>query len=242
MKNQGADFMKKFFAVIFVAIMLFSFSACGWKIEVANPEEEIAKSESGIKTESEPEQTESIEEILESYIKIENEKLSGKIHPEVLPSENSEETVLKDEFVSVSISVPEGWEPGTLEENGEIYGITFKLPWDNYHYASIAVYKDTGTTYDDLLARNSLWVGIDEYTYHEVSGNFEKGSYIRFDYPTSEKYDVEEDAVPVYGRFYQLQFDGYVVAVNAYIRIDSEENKAFDEKLCDEFISSIKIG
>lgn len=234
--------MKKFFAVIFVAIMLFSFSACGWKIEVATPEEEISESESEIKTESEPEQSESIEEIPESCIKIENEKLSGKIHPEVLSSENSEETVLKDEFVSVSMSVPEGWKQGTFEENGEIYGITFTMPWDNYHYASLSVYKDIGTTYDDLLARNSLWVGIDEYTYHEVSGNFEKGSYIRFDYPTSEKYDVEEDAVPVYGRFYQLQFDGYVVAVNAYIRIDSEENKAFDEKLCDEFISSIKIG
>ena len=140
------------------------------------------------------------------------------------------------------MSVPEGWEPGTLEEEGEIYGITFTMPWDNYHYASFSVYKDIGTTYDDLLAMNSLWVGIDEYTYHEVSGNFLKGSYIHFDYPTSEKYDHEEDAIPAYGRFYQLQFDGYVADVGVYIRIDSEENTLFDEKICNEFISSIIIG
>ena len=75
-----------------------------------------------------------------------------------------------------------------------------------------------------------------------MSGNFKKGSYIHFDYPAFDKYDHEEDAVPVYGRFYQLQFDGYVVVAHVYIRIDSEENTVFDEKICDEFISSIKIG
>lgn len=233
--------MKKLLFVFVAAAMLFSFSACGWKIEIVDPNDRVVESESEIKPESEPEQTESLEEIPESYVKIENGKLSGMIHP-MVPVSPERENVFENELVEVSMSVPEGWEPGTLEEKDEIYGITFTMPWDNYHYASLSVYKDIGTTYDDLLAMNSLWVGIDEYTYHEVNGNFLKGSYIHFNYPAFDKYDHEEDAVPVYGRFYQLQFDGYVADVGVYIRIDSEENTLFDEKICDEFISSIIIG
>ena len=233
--------MKKIISVFLAVAMLLSFSACGGKDEIVVPEEEMIESESDIKIETEPEQTESLEEIPESYLKIENGKLSGMIHP-MVPVSPERENVFENELVEVSMSVPEGWEPGTLEEKGDIFGITFTMPWDNYHYASLSVYKDIGTTYDDLLAMNSLWVGIDEYTYHEVGGIFSKGSYIHFDYPTSEKYDHEEDAIPVYGRFYQLQFDGYVADVCVYIRIDSEENTLFDEKICDEFISSIIIG
>ncbi len=233
--------MKKIISVFLAVAMLLSFSACGGKDEIVVPEEEMIESESDIKIETEPEQAESLEEIPESYLKIENGKLSGMIHP-MVPVSPERENVFENELVEVSMSVPEGWEPGTLEEKDEIYGITFTMPWDNYHYASLSVYKDIGTTYDDLLAMNSLWVGIDEYTYHEVGGIFSKGSYIHFDYPTSEKYDHEEDAIPVYGRFYQLQFDGYVADVCVYIRIDSEENTLFDEKICDEFISSIIIG
>lgn len=171
----------------------------------------------------------------------ENGILSGKIHPENLDSENSEVTVLKDEFVSVSVAVPEGWNPRTTETDGNIHSIYFKVP-QNKNNAIFWIYKDSDTTYDDFLANHSLWVGIDEHTYHEVSGNFKKGSYIHFDYPAFEKYDHEEGDIPSYGRFYQLQFDGYVVVAHVYIRIDSEENTVFDEKICDEFISSIKIG
>ena len=233
--------MKKFISVFLAVALLLSFSACGGKDEIVVPEEEMIESESEIKTESEPEQTENLEEIPESYIKIENGKLSGMIHP-MVPVSPERENVFENEVVAVSMSVPEGWEPGTLEEKGEIYGITFKLPWDNYHYASFSFYKDTGKTYDEFLANHSLWVGINEHTYHEVEGNFLKGSYIHFNYPAFDKYDHEEDAVPVYGRFYQLQFDGYVADVGVYIRIDSEENTLFDEKICDEFISSIIIS
>ena len=227
--------MKKFISVVLIIMLLFSFSACKGKNKIVVPDEETIGSESDIKTEAEPEQTE------ESYIKTESGKLSGIIHP-MVPISPERENVFENEVVPVSMSVPEGWEPGTLEENGEIYGITFTMPWSNDNSAIFTVYKDTGTTYEDLLDKNSLWVGINEHTYHEASGNFSKGSYIHFDYPTSEKYDTEEDAVPVYGRFYQLRFDGYVADVGVYIRIDSEENTLFDEKICDEFISSIKIG
>ena len=227
--------MKKFISAVLIIMLLFSFSACEGKNEIVVPDEETIGSESDIKTEAEPEQTE------ESHIKTESGKLSGIIHP-MVPISPERENVFENEVVPVSMSVPEGWEPGTLEENGEIYGITFTMPWSNDNSAIFTVYKDTGTTYEDLLDKNSLWVGINEHTYHEASGNFSKGSYIRFGYPTSEKYDTEEDAVPVYGRFYQLRFDGYVADVGVYIRIDSEENTLFDEKICDEFISSIKIG
>lgn len=227
--------MKKFISAVLIIMLLFSFSACKGKNKIVVPDEETIGSESDIKTEAEPEQTE------ESHIKTESGKLSGIIHP-MVPISPEREDVFENEVVPVSMSVPEGWEPGTLEENGEIYGITFTMPWSNDNSAIFTVYKDTGTTYEDLLDKNSLWVGINEHTYHEASGNFSKGSYIRFDYPTSEKYDTEEDAVSVYGRFYQLRFDGYVADVGVYIRIDSEENTLFDEKICDEFISSIKIG
>ena len=251
--------MKKLIFVFVSASMLFSFSGCGGKTEIVNPNDIVIESEADIeiepesdikiepepeteiKTESEPEQTESLEEIPESYVKIENGKLSGMIHP-MVPVSPERENVFENELVDVSMSVPEGWEPGTLEEKGEIYGITFTMPWDNYHYASFSFYKDTGKTYDEFLANHSLWVGINEHTYHEAEGNFLKGSYIHFNYPAFDKYDHEEDAVPVYGRFYQLQFDGYVADVGVYIRIDSEENTLFDEKICDEFISSIIIG
>ena len=227
--------MKNFISVFLAVALLLSFSACEGKNEIVVPEEELIGSESDIKTEAEPERTE------ESHIKTESGKLSGIIHP-MVPISPERENVFENEVVPVSMSVPEGWEPGTLEENGEIYGITFTMPWSNDDSAIFTFYKDTGTTYEDLLDKNSLWVGINEHTYHEASGNFSKGIYIRFDYPTSEKYDTEEDAVPVYGRFYQLRFDGYVADVSVYIRIDSEENTLFDEKICDEFISSIKIG
>ncbi len=232
--------MKKLLSFFLVVVMLLFFSACGMKDEIVVPEEEMIESEFDIKTETEPEQQESPEEIPESYIKIENGKLSGKIYPMIDTEKDAK--ICKDELVYVSMSVPEGWEQGTLEEEGEICGITFKLPGDNYHYASLFICKDTGKTYDEFLANHSLWVGINEHTYHEVEGNFLKGSYIHFNYPAFDKYDHEEDAVPVYGRFYQLKFDGYVADVSVYIRIDSEENTLLDEKICDEFISSIKIG
>ncbi len=239
--------MKKIF--VFVLIFAVLFSSCGKEKpeDIINKEEFLVSEQEKEKNPSVSEQErndnnekDTYEDISINYINVESGKLSGMLHPLVDTEKDSE--ICKNEIVSVSMSVQEGWKQGTFEEEGEIYGITFKLPWDNYHYASIAVYKDTGTTYEDFLANNSLWVGINEHTYHEVSGNFLKGSYIRFDYPTSEKYDVEEDAVPVYGRFYQIQFDGYVADVRVYIRIDSEENTDFDEKICDEFISSIKIG
>jgi predicted small lipoprotein YifL len=237
--------MKKVISAVLIIMLLLSFSACGGKDEIVVPEEEMIESESEIKTETEPEQTiddENIhfEESSESFITFENGNLSGMIYPMINTEKGGE--VCKEELVSVSMSVPEGWKPGTLEEKGDIFGITFKLPWDNYHYASLSVYKDTGKTYDEFLANHSLWVGINEHTYHEAEGNFLKGSYIHFNYPAFEKYDHEDDAVPVYGRFYQLQFDGYVADVDVYIRIDSDKNTNFDEKICDEFISSIKIG
>lgn len=232
--------MKKLLLVFVAAAMLFSFSACGRKIEIVNLNDRVIESEAEIKPESEPEQTESLEEIPESYIKIENGKLYGKIHPMIDTEKGAE--ICKDELVSVSMSVPEGWEQGVLEEEGEIYGITFTMPWDNRHYANFVIYKDTGTTYDDLLAMNSLWVGIDEYTYHEVSGDFFEGSYIRFDYPRKNLGD-EEDPIRTYSRFYQLKSEGYVVSANISIRLDEEWNAVEeDEKICDEFISSIKIG
>ena len=236
--------MKKVISAVLIIMLLLSFSACGMKDEIVVLEEEMIELESEIKTETEPEQTiddENIhfEESSESFITFENGILSGMIYPMINTEKGGE--VCKEELVSVSMSVPEGWNPRTTETDGNIHSIYFKVP-QNKNNAIFWIYKDSDTTYDDFLANHSLWVGIDEHTYHEVSGNFKKGSYIHFDYPAFEKYDHEEGDIPSYGRFYQLQFDGYVVVAHVYIRIDSEENTLLDEKICDEFISSIKIG
>ena len=61
--------MKKFISVVLIIMLLFSFSACEGKDEIVVPDEETIGSESDIKTEAEPEQTE------ESYIKTESGKL-----------------------------------------------------------------------------------------------------------------------------------------------------------------------
>ena len=125
-----------------------------------------------------------------------------------------------------------------LDRTGKTDHVRYKRTAEYAQISVQAVYNMR----DEFLANHSLWVGINEHTYHEAEGNFLNGSYIHFDYPAFDKYDHEEDAVPVYGRFYQLQFDGYVADVGVYIRIDSEENTLIDEKICDEFISSIIIG
>ena len=125
----------------------------------------------------------------EDYITIEEGNLSGMIHPMVNTEKGGE--ICKEELVSVSMSVPEGWNPGTTETDGNIHSIYFKMP-QNKNNAIFWIYKDSDTTHDDFLANHSLWVGIDEHTYREVSGNFEKGSYIHFDYPAFEKYDHED--------------------------------------------------
>lgn len=227
--------MKKIFA--FILIFAFLFSSCA-KEEAEIAEENEIIEESG-SSESEIEEE---NEILESCFEIEDGKLSGEVFPMVENSETGVGEIFKNELVPFSMSLPEDWKADAIKDNEDVIGINFKMPWDDRHSASFAVYKDTGTTYEDLLANHSLWVGINEHTYHEVSGDFSKGSYIHFSYPTPEKYDVEEGYIPVYLRMYQLQFDGYVVDLGVYVRIDSEENTALDEKICDEFVSSIKIG
>ena len=60
--------MKKFISVVLIIMLLFSFSACEGKNEIIAPDEETIGSESDIKTEAEPEQTE------ESHIKTESGK------------------------------------------------------------------------------------------------------------------------------------------------------------------------
>lgn len=243
---KRTDCMKKFAFVFLAAIMLFSFSACKKEPLQKIPQEEPISSE-----EKNPdcEQKETYieenyiqpEDDLKDYITEEDGKLYGSLHPIKGNMQNGGEEICKNELVDFSLSIPEGWKAYTLDNGEDIYSVYFKMPWDSVHEANVTVYKDEGTTYDDFLANHSLWVGINEHTYHEITGNFSKGSYIRFDYPTSEKYDREEGAVSVYGRFYQLQFEEYVVVAHIYIRIDSEENKLYDEKVCDEFVSSIII-
>lgn len=233
--------MKKIISVFLAVALLLSFSACGGKDEIVVPEEEMIESESDIKTETEAEQPESLEEIPESYIKIENGKLSGMIHP-MVPVSPEGENVFENELVEVSMSVPEGWEPGTLEEKGEIYGITFTMPWDERFETYLLVYKDDGTVYDYFYDQYSWGLKISDHTFNEVSGNFSKGVYIRVDGPSKNLGDSENWFLSSQW-FYVLQFDGYVVVLHQNVRLN-DDYTPFSEhaKSCNDFASSIIVS
>lgn len=233
--------MKKIIYVFLAVAMLLSFSACGGKDEIVVPEEEMIESEHDIKTESEPEQTESLEEIPESYLKIENGKLSGMIHP-MVPVSPEGENVFENELVEVSMSVPEGWEPGTLEEKGDIFGITFTMPWDERFETYLLVYKDDGTVYDYFYDQYSWGLKISDHTFNEVFGNFSKGAYIRVDGPSKNLGDSENWFLSSQW-FYVLQFDGYVVVLHQNVRLNDDYTPFSEhEKACNDFASSIIIG
>ncbi|MBP1570117.1 MAG: hypothetical protein J6A12_06965 [Oscillospiraceae bacterium] len=233
--------MKKIISVFLAVAMLLSFSACSQKDKIVVPEEEMIESESEIKTESEPEQTESIEKIPESYIKIENGKLSGMIHP-MVPVSPERENVFENELVEVSMSVPEGWEPGTLEEKGDIFGITFTMPWDERFETYLLVYKDDGTVYDYFYDQYSWGLKISDHTFNEVFGNFSKGVYIRVDGPSKNLGDSENWFLSSQW-FYVLQFDGYVVVLHQNVRLNDDYIPFSEhEKACNDFASSIIIG
>ncbi len=177
----------------------------------------------------------------ESYIETENGKLSGMIHPTVLYSPEQEK-VFENELVAVSMSVPEGWEQGTLEEEGEIYGITFTMPWDERFETYLFVYKDDGTTFDHYYNEYSWNLKINDHTFNEVSGNFSKGVYIRADGPAKNLGD-SENWFRTSTWFYVLQFDGYVAVLHQNVRLDENGIPfAEHEKACNDFASSIKIG
>ncbi|MBE6900100.1 MAG: hypothetical protein E7479_05475 [Ruminococcaceae bacterium] len=173
---------------------------------------------------------------------IENGILSGRINPRNRSSEAGEEEICEDEVVKISMSVPESWE-FLKTEAGENFGsVSFKTDWNEDYTVYLTVYKETGGVYDDYIDSHMQLKGKGENIYHEISGNFYKGSYVKINQPEFLELYREKDAVPVYGRFYQLLFGEYVAVVQVYIRTDSLENTVFDEKICDEFISSIKIG
>ncbi len=181
------------------------------------------------------------EENQKSYIEIENGKLSGMIHPAVLYSPEQEKK-FEDELIKISMSVPEGWEPGTLEEEGEICGITFTMPWDERFKTYFLVYKDDGTTFDHFYNEYSWNLKINDHTFNEVTGNFSKGVYIRVDSPSKNLGDSENWFLSSQW-FYVLQFDGYVVVLHQNVRLNDDYTPFEEhEKACNDFASSIKIG
>ena len=171
----------------------------------------------------------------------ENGILSGKIHPENLDSENSEVTVLKDEFVSVSVAVPEGWKP-EIFENEKNSGIIFTMPWDERFETYLFVYKDDGTVYDYFYDLYSWGLKIHDHTFNEINGNFTKGVYIRVDSPSKNLGDNENWFLSSQW-FYVLQFDGYVVVLHQNVRFNDDYTPFEEhEKACNDFAASIKIG
>ena len=178
---------------------------------------------------------------VESYIKIENGKLSGMIHP-MVPVSPEREGVFENELVSVSMSLPEGWEVEPLEEKGEIYGITFTMPWDERFETYLLVYKDDGTVYDYFYDQYSWGLKISDHTFNEITGNFTKGVYIRIDDPNKNLGD-NENWFRASQWIYLMQFDGYVAVAHQNVRLN-ENGEPFKEheKACSEFASSIKIG
>ena len=179
------------------------------------------------------------EKDLESYIKIENGKLSGKIYPMIDTEKDAE--ICKDELVYVSMSVPEGWKP-EIFENEKNSGIIFTMPWDERFETYLFVSKDDGTVYDYFYNYYSWGLKIHDHTFNEVNGNFTKGVYIRVDSPSKNLGDNENWFLSSQW-FYVLQFDGYVVVLHQNVRIN-DDYAPFEEheKACNDFAASIKIG
>jgi len=150
-----------------------------------------------------------------------------------------------DDEVTLSFELPEGWTCSASLADDRTYLLELRSPElkedDDDSISTIKVYKDDGTVFDRLLEYNSLWSFPEDIITVEPAA-FEKGSYVHFGYP-EKLYDEYPDAIRVYLRRYQLQFEGYVVSADIYIRLyDSPSDTERGELICDSFISSLALS
>ena len=159
------------------------------------------------------------------------------------------ENFLSGDTANVSFSLPETWSCVAWLLNGGIFCFCLYNPeYEDSEYAAvISVYADDGTTFDKLFSSNALLSYIDENTYFEIEGeNYEKGSFI--DFLPSPKLIDKDDPSPVYGsHYYKLQFDGYVVSVDASIRMYEKRTDVWvkdkgDEQIAGEIVNSIIVN
>lgn len=100
-------------------------------------------------------------------------------------------------------------------------------------FGALTVYKDSGTTYDDLLRMSSILVFEEDIIPVEsLSPGAEKACYVKMTYPSK---DGESTG---YQRTYIVQLDGYVAFFDAYINYSEQEEM---EGKCEEFISGLMI-
>ncbi|MBR3935566.1 MAG: hypothetical protein IKJ57_03365 [Oscillospiraceae bacterium] len=100
-------------------------------------------------------------------------------------------------------------------------------------FGSLTVYKDTGTTYDDLLKMSSILVFEEDIIPVEnLSPGAEKACYVKMTYPSK---DGESTG---YQRTYIVQFEGYVAFFDAYIYYSEQKET---EGKCEEFISGLRV-
>lgn len=147
---------------------------------------------------------------------------------------NSESTFIY-ENINIEFAIPSCWFCEKYFENDCPISLFF-YDKDDVYFASLTVYKDFGNTYQNLLSENSILTGLSEKTYRNIEHKFaKKASYVYFSSPYKES---NEGLTRKENRFYQLQFDKYVVSINLQFEYGSEHDKI----LCDNFIDSIKIS
>lgn len=100
-------------------------------------------------------------------------------------------------------------------------------------FGSLTVYKDTGTTFDELLAKSSVLVFEEDIIPVEnIFHSAEKACYVKLTYPS------KNGEPGGYLRTYIIQYDGYVAFSNIYIEYSEQERQ---EGECEEFISGLNI-
>lgn len=214
---------------------------------------EQSQNESGTQTSTDENSSEEKAERLvfsSETIEAENGIVSEEVCAQIFKYTISQgENFLSGDTANVSFSLPETWSCVAWLLNGGIFCFCLYNPeYEDSEYAAvISVYADDGTTFDKLFSSNALLSYIDENTYFEIEGeNYEKGSFI--DFLPSPKLIDKDDPSPVYGsHYYKLQFDGYVVSVDASIRMYEKRTDVWvkdkgDEQIAGEIVNSIIVN
>lgn len=157
--------MKKL-AVFIIILIILSFSGCGWKVEIVNPNEQIIDSEADIKNDPNPEENSETEETSEIRTDVSESKYSIT---EICP------------YLDI------GYDGGTLFSGGKLYISTTVYRGENSCDEKLIIDLETGKEYASFGLY--LLYGVDRFTddfngnvYHLIS---EYGSDLEGDYEYS---------------------------------------------------------
>ncbi len=249
--------MKKFI-IFLIVLMLFSFSGCGWKVEIVNPNEEIIESEAEISSvsEKEPEDETQTSASESKYIVTEicphldighdggTLFSGGKLYitATVHRGENScdEKLIIdletEEEYASFGLYLLYDVDSFTDDFNGNVYHLILETGSDlegDYDYSLIAL-NESGNSGDSINLHFDDDFGISDITC-DIKGNWYLGNYngVRiFDGDFEEIFRIENENLHSMPSLLRLP-DGRTAAVfneNGFeIRIFDPETFEFTE-------------